>query len=754
MRAGRMSAARFKGIRVPWGIYSHRGGEAFMTRLRVPAGEISAAQLAALAEVAQKYGNGLLHLTTRQDIQIHNVKIADTAALMDYLKAYDLSPRGGGGNTVRNIVACEAAGLCAREVFDVQEQAVALTEFLLRQDNSFTLPRKFKIAFAGCSRGWRSFRLNDVGLLAKVDNGEEGYEVYAGGGMGAQPRLGQKLEDFIPARQVGAAVEAIKNIFDRRGDRKDRHHNRLKFLIEALGFEEFKRLYRAEFARLMSEGGVVLPEIKPPRLGTEGEAPAGGGRDYQAFLDYSVRPMKQKGYALVTLRVPRGDIAAATLRKIAALSADFPGIEFRTNQSQNLLITWVKQRDLFQLFKKLAVILTDFLYPATLLDIVACKGALTCNLGICNSPGLSVEIEKMIQAEFVGTEVFKKLDLKLNGCPNACGQHPVGKIAFYGLVKRFDNRPVPFYKLLLGAGKKGETINLAEEVGQLPARNVVVFLREFLARLEEKLKRGASLSDLLAGEAQELAVEILKKYEQVPTHAESRDFYIDWGGQEEFSLAGIGPGECGAGVIDMIEADLKDADCHLAGAAPQDLYQSLIYSARALLVVKGLEPKNDSATLLNFKTSFIEEGIIAYRFKDISEVALSILKREISDSEARAYVRELYEEITAAYRQMDSSFNFSLREKIKQGAARVAPAEERVDQTEILMDLRGIKCPINYVKAKLRLETMPKGEKLLLYLDPGEPIRNVPASLKNDGQDVMKIEEKANYFTVLVRKEV
>jgi len=395
--------------------------------------------------------------------------------------------------------------------------------------------------------------------------------------------------------------------------------------------------------------------------------------------------------------------------------------------------------------------LSEFLYPATLLDVVACRGALTCNLGICNSPGLAKEIEKMIASEFIDAGIFKRLDIKLNGCPNACGRHPVGKLALHGMVKKEENRPVPFYKFLVGGIRRGEEAHLAEEAGALPAKNVPAFLREFLKQAEIKLKTGIKLSEFLLGEAKEIAKPLISKYGAVPSYSENRDFYIDWGDEKEFSLAGLGPGECGAGIMDMIEADLRDAKQYLGQG---ELYKALILSARALLVTRGIETISNSEILAKFKDKFVEAGVVAYRFKDITEFALSLLKQEIGREEAAAYVSELHQEVSAAFQGMDSSLKFPVRKEIKKEAERTKSVEKEVIPKEILLDLRGVACPINYVKARMKLENMEKEEKLLMYLDAGEPIQNVPASLRNDGQDVMKVEEKENYFEVLVKKVV
>ena len=255
---GRVSSARFKGIRVPWGIYSHRGGRVYMTRIRVPAGLLAPAQVKALAGASDRYGDGVLHITTRQDIQIHNVKIEDTIEVMEYLKQFNLSSRGGGGNTVRNIIACSLAGICEKEIFDVREYALALTEYLLREDNFFNLPRKFKVSFIGCLKDCAGGLVSDLGFFAAYRDEKKGFKVFVGGGMGADSRIGKLLDEFIPEEDVGYCVQAVKNIFYRKGDRKNKHHNRLRFLIEDTGIQEFKKLYAEELAALKEREHIAL----------------------------------------------------------------------------------------------------------------------------------------------------------------------------------------------------------------------------------------------------------------------------------------------------------------------------------------------------------------------------------------------------------------------------------------------------------------------------------------------------------------
>ncbi len=750
VQEGKMSSARFKGVRVPWGIYSHRGGEVYMARIRIPAGVVSSVQLKALAHVSREFGDGILHITTRQDIQIHKVNIEDTLKVIQYLKEYDLSPRGGGGNTVRNIIACPLSGVCKDELFDVGRHAVALTEYLLRQDTSFNLPRKLKISFSGCSKDCGGCLVNDLGLLAQCLNGEEGFRVFAGGGMGANSRIGKLLEEFVPEEDLGYCVVAVKNILYKKGDRRNKRHNRLRFLIEDMGWEEFKKTYRKEFRELREKEYIVLRNIDSfEKKEIDGRVPQIDDEEYNDFLGYSVSSQKQKGFSSVELRIPRGDITAERLASLAQIEKEFSGIEFRTSLNQNFLICWVKSEDLYRLFLKLKEILSDFLYPRTLLDVVACKGALTCNLGLCNSPGLAKEIEDVVREGFLRKKAFRELEIRLNGCPNSCAQHPIGKLSFYGMVRRVDNRPVPFYKFLLCGRKEAELTELAKEIGMIPAKNVPHFLRDFLQGVDGRIGETEDIYDFLSGPAKKIAQQVLKHYSYVPSYVEDRDFYIDWGKTEEFSLLGLGPGECGAGVLDLIEADLSEARLSLERAEKEffslkEIKKTLFFSARALLAVKGKDPKNEREVFSDFKESFIKEGIASPVYANVQEV-FKDMGEKMSSGQRRgnfSYASKFLEHINELYKSMDSTLNFPKKEK----------SSKEGEILSNVLDLKGTPCPINYVKVKLTLEKLNQGDILEIILDEGEPMDNVPKSLENDGHQVLKIEKQDEFYRVTVKK--
>lgn len=753
--SGRINYSRFTGVRVPWGIYSHRGGKIFMSRIRIPAGVVSAKQLKAIAYVARAFGNGIAHITTRQDIQIHAVKIKDTIKIIEYLKDYELSPRGGGGNTVRNITSCVFSGICKDECFNVRPYAIALSEYLLSDESSFNLPRKFKISFSGCAKDCAGVLVNDIGLLACEKDNLKGFKVFAAGGMGSEPRLGKLLEEFIPEEDLGYCALALKNIFYKNGDRRNKHHNRLRFLAEDLGFEKFKKLYEDEVNGLKEKDYITLRKIEGPAITeTSGVIPKNSDKEFNEFLKYNTYEQKQVGLVSIELRIPRGDISDEELEYLASLEDKFSGIEFRTSQNQNLIVCNLTKSKVYEFFLRLKNSLNDFLYPATVLDVVCCKGALTCNLGLCNSPGLTEEVEKVIKDNLLGTTAFGKINIKINGCPNACGQHPIGMVSLHGAVRRVGERPVPFYRLHLGGRKELLQSRFAKDTGILiPARNVPLFLRDFIKAINADIKEDTDIYRYIDAKGPGLAGQIADKYAYVPGYSENRDFYIDWGKTEEFSLSGLGPGECGAGVLDMVQADLTDAKIALEKAqeynyAPEETKRALFFTARSLLVLRGVDPKEPEEAFSEFMDKFIKTDIASKKFSNIKDVFAGLKDglRPEEKEEAFIYAKDFLAHINQLYKAMDSAFNFPKQ------AGQDKPVEPQAQHKAL--DLKGTACPINYVKAKMFLENLAIGDIVDILLDEGEPINNVPKSLESDGQKIIAIEKQDGFYKVVVEKKV
>ncbi len=526
----------------------------------------------------------------------------------------------------------------------------------------------------------------------------------------------------------------------------------------------------------LSEVGINSPFV---------DEPADNDERYRYFLTYNVKEQKQKGYMIVKVRIPGGDLSADQAEALAGLEEDFTGVEFRTTQNQNICICHIKRDELRRLFNSLDKIFDYFLFPETVLDTVACKGALTCNLGLCNSPGLARAIEgELSQAELTGKEVFDGLDIKINGCPNSCGQHPVGSIALHGVVRRVERKPVPFYKIFLGGRKRGENSRLAEEVGVIPARSVPLFIKDFLNKLESAASEEpptVGVDQILREKGRVIALDILNDYSHVPPYREAPEYYRDWCSMEDFSLEGVSKGECGAGIIDMIESDLTEAEIALKEAEKEGfnailIRRSVFLAQRALLVVRGCDPETEEEAFRIFRKEFFDSGIADPLYSWLEDHLNEIGEKIPHDirEEAFSLGKAFLIHIKRLYKQMDSSFNFRRRMKTGKGLERKNQSsrmlqdkrgeDESVKSTEIqsrtnkkafeqprLLDLKGTPCPLNYAKAKVFIETLNPGDLLEILLDDGEPIRNVPRSLENDGYNILRKEKRGKYYSLLIK---
>ena len=554
-RKGAISAAEYRAFRVPQGVYEQRKEGTFMIRLRLPAGGMLPHQMRCLAAVSGRYGNGVLHLTTRQDIQVHDVSLENLHPALVELHGAGLSAKGGGGNTVRNITGCAEAGVCAQEAFDVSPYIVALTEFMLADPLSYQLPRKYKIAFSGCARDCAGAMVNDLGLLAKRRDGAIGFAVYAGGGMGAQSRVGNLLESFVPADEIHFTAEAVKRVFDLHGDRKNRHRARIRFLIEHGGFDRFRTLYQEELGKLRQGGAPALNVRELPRRefsdpssetsragaprGVQGEASSRDG--FAAWREHHVAGQKQAGYCLVQIPRLLGDIPAEALSKLAhVVEAHGEGMA-RATLWQNLVIRWVHDSELPALHRELAARgLAETVAPIVR-NTVACAGASTCKLGMCLSRGLARAIVEELNRSGVNLPALGELNIHVSGCANSCSRHPLAHIGLFGIARRVGGRLAPHYVLQLG-GRVGEgKTRLAEGKDTVPARNVPALIGDFLRAFQSSPQHPDYEAFLSAG-GREIAQTLAAGRKYVPPFELDKNYYYDCGRRGAFLPRGTRPG--------------------------------------------------------------------------------------------------------------------------------------------------------------------------------------------------------------------
>ncbi|MDH3975867.1 MAG: sulfurtransferase TusA family protein [Deltaproteobacteria bacterium] len=775
---GETTAAKLRPYRVARGIYAQRGQERFMTRIKVPGGNLTPEQMIRVADLSEKYGNGIPHVTTRQDIQLHYVKLDDTVKAMQELTEVGLTTRGGGGNTVRNVTACYDSGVCEKEVFNVAPFAPAMTEFFLTHPKGYNLPRKFKIAFSGCSDDCSFSTINDVGFIAKtkeIDGVEQrGFRVYAAGGMGAKSRVAEMLEDFVPVHEAVYVAEAIMLIFDEHGNRKNKHKARLRYVMEKIGREEFLKLYREKMDFVKSEGekriDVRTPIYPNQNLGDDEKAlPTVDDADFNTWMETNVSAQKHDGFYYAKLRLPLGDIKAEALRMLAETVKKYGEGCVCATHDQNMMVRWLKGCDLYSFYQdlvKIGIAKSGVGGPS---DITACPGASTCNLGICLSRNMTTALSKELESNGLPITTMEDVKIKVSGCQNSCGQHPIGPIGLQGGAKRGDGRMAPHYNILLGGRVEEGHTALGRELGYVPAKKIPEVISRFLKEFADSREEGEDYYAYLERKGYERMGELIKEY-PLPSYEKDPDAYKDWGADEEFSLAGLGEGECGAGVLDMIEADIDDGRRHIYKAendlaqgklddASETLFKALGLTAKSLLVTKGIEPIDDYISVTEFEKNFIGKGLLDKRFSGLvkrwAKYLSGLLTAEGLKDEIY-FMEDLSKNVADLYAGMDANMKFK-GEKEKE-VKTVPAAEEKKEEepakgeTDVSMDLRGVKCPINYVKAKIRLEMMSVGQTLQILLDDGEPIRNVPNSLKNDGQEIVKMEQVGEYFDLVVKK--
>lgn len=742
---GDTSAVAFRAIRVPMGIYEQRENDTYMVRVRGAAGVFLPHQVKRIAEVAAEFGNGIIHVTTRQDLQIHRAEIADTPAILEELLEVGLSSRGGGGNTVRNISACPLSGVCRDEVFDVTPYALALTEYLIRDRANFNLPRKFKVAFSGCGKDCALGSVADLGFFAHEKDGVRGFSVYAAGGMGAHSALSVLIEDFIPDTSIFEVAEAVKRLFDKHGDRPNRHKARLRYVVERVGDEEFRRFYREELEQVRQE------KIDFPAIGDGiSQRPAADdqathGPEDAAYIQWKakrVTAQKQRGLYTVLIPLPLGDIRSPALSALANLAELGDGV-VRTTQHQDLLLSGIPGPALRALYDSLERI--DGRYVSTKgVKTVACAGASTCKLGLCLSRGLAEALKRSL------SDIEAPFDdpIRISGCPNSCGHHPIAPIGLYGAAKRVNGRLVPFYAIVAG-GHPGEgDASLAKFVARVPAKALPELFREFWLAAAEKHTEGETLVGLLDRWGADHLAELAKKYDHVPPYEEAPEFYRDFGSCEDFSLEGRGPGECGAGVMDIIALDIDAAKSALEESR---LYDAVVASARALLVTRGLEPKKDREVFESFTEHLIDQGWVGRRAKALLDAAVDFRlgDRETLD-DLLGDVSALLSRVELLFGSLDANLNFRA-ERVDDNTKPNNGSEDAAERAQEL-DLRGVACPMNFVRAKIQLEQIETGDVLDILLDPGEPARNVPASFADQGEEVVSVNDEQTYHRVRVRK--
>jgi len=555
LRRGEITEQQFRPFRLKHGTYGQRQPGFQMLRVKVAAGVLKPSQLRVLARIADEYSTGRGHLTTRENVQFHFVKLENVPVAMRLLADCGLTTREACGNTVRNITACPVAGICPGEAFDVTPYALGVSRYLLRHPDFHDLPRKFKIAFSGCADdgGCAVAGIHDVGLIAQVrgSNGtaRRGFKVLVGGGLGSLPTESAVLADFLPEEELLPTIEAVLRVFSETGNRKNKLKARLKFVLREKGIEELRRLIfekrktsqaPAEVFTVASPILPVLVNISPAPL-TLSLDDATSDSEYDRWAQHNLMAQRQTGYGAIWIKLPAGTLHSRQMRGLADLleKHDLTGVRIAINQ--DLVVPWVPLDRARATYNDLRAL--DLAIPGalTISDVTACPGATTCNLGITRSLTLADELSRALEG-YDDPEI-KKLRIKISGCPNSCGQHHIADIGFYGNVRKIGDQQAPYYQLLLGGKVNAGGVRFARQIMAVPARPIPAIIRELLTFYRQDRQPGESFSDWVGRTPDSAVVERLRPLATVTNSTE--DIFLDWGDTETFSLK-LGRGECAA----------------------------------------------------------------------------------------------------------------------------------------------------------------------------------------------------------------
>ena len=576
---GEITPDQWRAFRLVRGTYGQRqDADAQMLRVKVPQGVLTAEQLDALADVAEHHSRGFGHITTRQNVQFHFVKLHDVESAMRRLADAGLTTREACGNSVRNITGCPYAGVGHDERFDVTPYAEALTRFLLRHPLSATLPRKFKIAFEGCATDHVMVAINDLGFRARVGpDGGRGFRVTAGGGTAIMVTNAGVLHEFLPASEIFRCAEAVLRVFRKFGDYQHKQRNRMKFMIKALGWARWREEYERELTACRLRGEVPTLDIDPPaaepradaahdaaptigeiatrvesaRVTGPGVTPVvipllqTGDDAYVRWRATNVRPQKQFGFAIATVTVPLGDLTGAQFRILRDLSRAYGDGTVRVTIDQNLLFRWVNTSDVRQLYRRLAAAGLDRAEAGTVADVCSCPGAESCRLAVTQSRGLGRMLEDHLRARPDLIAAADGARIKISGCPNGCGQHHVAAIGFQGSVRRIGGRAVPQYFVTVGGGATDDGVAFGRLVAKIPVRRISDVVERLIALYLRDRADGESAADFFRRvETRRLRVELGDLERIDPADARPEDF-VDLGESQEFAPV-ILDGECSA----------------------------------------------------------------------------------------------------------------------------------------------------------------------------------------------------------------
>jgi sulfite reductase (ferredoxin) len=651
-REGKIHDEKFRSLRLARGVYGQRQPGVQMVRLKLPFGKVTFKQLLRIADVSDEYASGNLHLTTRQDIQIHYVSLDRTPQLWEELERDDITLREACGNTVRNVTSSPDAGINPNELFDVSPYAQAFFAYFLRNPICQEMGRKIKFSFSSDERDTAYSYIHDLGFIPKInEQGERGFKVMMAGGLGAQPFLASPIFDFLHEDQIIPYAESLLRVFDRYGERTNRNKARLKYLVQKLGLDEVLRLVEEERIANKSKSFKIDRNTVPvPNLPEAISFPVldevVNSLDYKHWRATNAVPQKQDGFFGVYIKVSKGDIKTQLARELVSAIKPYAADEIRITQNQGLLLKFVKEDALPSLYAALKPL--GFAVPGfdSIADVTTCPGTDTCNLGISNSMSLSVALEDVIYEEYPELIYDKDLKIKISGCMNSCGQHGLAHIGFHGSSVKANGKVVPAVQVMLGGGTVGNGEGrVAERVIKAPSKRATDVLRTLLNDFAAGSEDKETFHSYYDKQGKDYFYQLLKPLADLTNLKD--DEYVDWGHEETFATA-IGVGECAGVVIDLVATLLLEGfeklewaeSSYEAGAWADAIYHTyavFVSSAKALLLDKGVSSSTQIGVIREFDANYVETGEISLP-SSFNELVLQINKNEPTEEFATAYL--------------------------------------------------------------------------------------------------------------------
>ena len=553
---GQIPEEKFIGFRLKQGVYGQRQADVQMIRTKLPFGGITPEQVEAFADVIEKYAPlNKGHITTRQNIQIHHVPLDDAAKAIRELGDAGLSSREGCGNTVRNVTGDPWAGLLEGELFDPTPYAGAYVRYFVRHPTTQLMPRKVKTAFTATDEDRAITGIHDVGFIPRIKDGKRGFELRVGGGTSIMPRIAPTLAEFVGADdgEYLKVTEAVLRIFDRQDWlRENRARARIKVFVDKFGIEELRKQVEEELKGDWVAERDFTPELfehdeeanapaAPPQYGS----PNGDRSEFDRFLEANVTSQRQEGFSTVQIKVIRGDLTPEQLRGIAEIMRDYSGGYARTTVHQNLLLRWVRDESLYDVWEALLELGLGDAGADEVNDVVSCPGTDSCKLGITSSMGLNKAVEERIEAMGITDPLTKGVHIKMSGCPNGCSQHHIANIGFYGASIKVGDKTVPAYVAHIGGQYEGGEVAYGARLKvRLPAKRVPEAVERWLRMYEAEREDGEEFNAFATRVGEERFVAEVKELAlPVEFSLENMNHFIDWSRHEPFQVV-RGEGEC------------------------------------------------------------------------------------------------------------------------------------------------------------------------------------------------------------------